>query len=313
MPGFITHFVFGKEGYKDFTEGSVKEAIRKHRHAYNTGLQGPDIFFYFPAYILISKKNLGSIMHRSEVNPFFSEMLNYIKKADAIDREILIAYVAGFLGHQTLDSTTHPYIYYFTNYQEGQKGYFARHAKFETNIDHYMSKEKLKMDGYHFDTALSVKLDEREYKVIGEALSYVCSKLYKVRSNRYIYGLIVRGFSKEIGLFKDGTGKKTKLVSKIEKAIMGNEHFTPLIIRKNHILTKQDILNINKKEWSNYWDVTLKSTKGFLKLFEDAKKQYVSTVSSFEKCINDDNLEKHAKELMSKIGNKSYRSGLPYQ
>lgn len=320
MPGFITHFVFGKEGFKDVTEGKVKEAIRKYRHVYNIGLQGPDIFFYFPGYVLISKKNLGTIMHRSEVNAFFSEMLNYMKKTTTIDREILTAYVAGFLGHQTLDSSTHPYIYFFTDYKEGEKGYFARHAKYETDIDYYMSKERLKMHAYYFDMGASVKLNEREYKVIGNAMSEVCSKLYKVRANSYVYGLVARGFNKEISLFKDASGNKIRFVSRLEQIIMGHEHFTPLIIKKNHKLTSRDILNFKKQEWSNYWDSSIVSTRGFLELFEGAKKHYVDTIDAFERCLNVlntaqeiDSLEKNKEEFLKKIGNKSYRTGLSYQ
>ena len=317
MPGFITHYVFGKEGFKEFTEGSVKEAVRKHRHAFHIGLQGPDIFFYFPAYVLISKKNLGTIMHRSEVNPFFRELSAYILKSEPAEREILIAYIAGFLGHQALDSTTHPYVYFFTDYKEGEKGYFARHAKFETDIDYFMAGKYLKMDAYYFDMASSVKLEPVEYKVIGEAVSAICSKLYKVRRNKYVYGMAVRGFSTGISMFKDGSGNKTKLVSRLENLVMGNEHFTPLIIRKNHKLTSQDILNKKGKEWSNYWNRTLKSDKGFLELFREAKTDYVSTIKAFEDCINDCResafyKEKHMEEFMNKIGNKSYRTGLPY-
>lgn len=318
MPGFITHYVFGKEAFKGFTEGSVKEAVRKHRHAFNIGLQGPDIFFYFPAYILISKKNLGTIMHRSEVNLFFRELTAYIPKSECADREILIAYTAGFLGHQALDSTTHPYVYSFTDYKEGEKGYFARHAKFETDIDYYMAREFLKMDAYYFDMAASVKLEQGEGKVIGGALSAICSKLYRVRQNKYVYGAAVRGFSTEISLFKDSSGNKTKLVSRLEKLVMGNEYFTPLIIRKDHKPTGQDILNKNGKEWSNYWNRTLKSDKGFTSLFSEAKTSYISTIAAFESCIDDTGdsefyKEKHIEEFMKKIGNKSYRTGLPYQ
>lgn len=318
MPGFITHYVFGKEGFKEFTEGSIKEAVRKHRNAFHIGLQGPDIFFYFPAYVLISKKNLGTIMHRSEVNPFFSELSTYIIKSEPADRDILIAYTAGFLGHQALDSTAHPYVYSFTDYKEGEKGYFSRHAKFETEIDYYMSREYLKMDAYYFDMASSVKLKPEEYKVIGEALSAICSKLYNVRRNKYVYDTVVRGFSTEISLFKDATGNKTRLVSRLEKLFMGNEHFTPMIIRKNHILTDHDILNLQGKEWSNYWNRNLKSDKGFQDLFWEAKKAYISTITAFENYISDDSgskfsEEKHMDEFMKKIGNKSYRSGLPYQ
>lgn len=317
MPGFITHYVFGKEGFKEFEEGSVKEAVRKHRHAFNIGLQGPDIFFYFPAYVLISKKNLGTIMHRWEVNPFFKEMLDFILKSAPVEREILIAYAAGFLGHQALDSSTHPYVYYFTDYREGEKGYFARHAKFETDIDYYMSKRYLKMDAYYFDMASSVNLETREYKVIGEAISAICSKLYRVRRNKYVYGMVVRGFSTEISLFKDASGNKTKILSRLEKLVMGNEHFTPLIIRKNHRLTNQDILNNKGKEWSNYWDNKLKSKQGFLELFQNAKKRYIITIAAFENCINVTEIQelyqkKYKEEFMKKIGNKSYRTGLTY-
>ena len=153
--------------------------------------------------------------------------------------------------------------------------------------------------------------------MIGRTISDICSELYKVRRNKYVYGTAVRGFSTGISLFKDASGNKIKLISWIEKLVMGNEHFTPLIIRKNHKLTSQDILNKNGKEWSNYWNQALKSEKGFIELFSEAKSSYVSTIAAFEKCINSSgeslfNKKKHMEEFLKKIGNKSYRTGLPY-
>ena len=321
MPGFITHFVFGKEAYKRFIQGDVKEAIRKYRHVFNVGLQGPDIFFYFPMFKLISKKNLGSIMHRSEVNPFFEEMLSYIIELNSIDKQILIAYLAGFYAHQTLDSTMHPYIYYFTNYMEGKKGYFAKHAKFETDIDYYLSKNKLKKHAYYFNLASSVKLTSREAMVIGEAMSTVCSKIYSVRNNKTIYTIAFQNFSYAISFFKDSSGNKIKFISKLEKLFLGNEHFTPLIIRKNHKLTSQGILNQKKEQWSNYWSKGLKSDKNFFELFDKAMNVYVSTITSFDyyiesigrKIDGNSDIDKYKKEILNKIGNKSYRSGLSYK
>ena len=82
MPGYITNNIIGREEFKKMKSEDVRSAIRNNRNAFNIGLQGPDIFFYFPASFMINKKNLGSIMHTRRTGVYINKMLVYINGLD---------------------------------------------------------------------------------------------------------------------------------------------------------------------------------------------------------------------------------------
>src|SRR5574344_691941 len=159
MPGFITHNLFGREEYKKMQDNSVKKSIRSQRNVYNLGLQGPDLFFYFPFARYIGKKNLGSMMHNTEVNTYFSKMLDYIEKLkDAEEKNIAVAYLSGFLGHYMLDCHCHPYIYAKTDYLTKNKFYHAKHVQLETDIDYLICKDyfKIKVNDFPYKDLISL-------------------------------------------------------------------------------------------------------------------------------------------------------------
>ncbi|MDE7326131.1 MAG: zinc dependent phospholipase C family protein [Lachnospiraceae bacterium] len=111
MPAFYTHYIFGKLGYQDLEESMLKEMIRKHKKVYAFGLSGPDIFFYFAIDQLLLKRTPGSRMHEEKCGIFLRRMLNEALALSAKEREIGLAYLAGFIGHYALDVSCHPHVY----------------------------------------------------------------------------------------------------------------------------------------------------------------------------------------------------------
>ena len=120
MPGFLTHYLFGKQLLKhpnmEHCSPMFINAITKHRNVYNLGLQGPDLFFYYLPCNLDKNKKLGNIMHVSHIGDYFSYCVNYLNSiTDIRTRDIFTAYLAGAIGHYTLDCTAHPFIYFRTD------------------------------------------------------------------------------------------------------------------------------------------------------------------------------------------------------
>ena len=66
MPGFTLHYLFGVETYRMLSPGVLQDTIHAHTAAYCLGLQGPDIFFYYPVSYL-RKENIGGVMHEEHV------------------------------------------------------------------------------------------------------------------------------------------------------------------------------------------------------------------------------------------------------
>ena len=46
MPGYVTHYIFGREVYHNLKNNSLKKNLYYNRAAYGLGLQGPDIFLF---------------------------------------------------------------------------------------------------------------------------------------------------------------------------------------------------------------------------------------------------------------------------
>ena len=60
MPGYVTHYIFGRDMYEKLNDPVLKNNLYKNRAVYALGHQGPDIFFYYlPAYVLHGH-NLGA-------------------------------------------------------------------------------------------------------------------------------------------------------------------------------------------------------------------------------------------------------------
>ncbi len=111
MPAFYTHYIFGRLGYHDMEEGALKEMVRRHKKVYAFGLSGPDIFFYFAPDQLLVHPTPGSRLHEEKCGAFLRCMLKEVLSLSGKEREIGIAYLAGFIAHYALDVSCHPHVY----------------------------------------------------------------------------------------------------------------------------------------------------------------------------------------------------------
>ena len=125
MPGYVTHYIFGRDMYEKLNDPVLKNNLYKNRAVYALGHQGPDIFFYYlPAYVLHGH-NLGDMAHTENTGAFYAALLesrSIFKKPE--DLQIANAYLEGFLGHYILDSICHPFIYGRTHYKKNDSGFF---------------------------------------------------------------------------------------------------------------------------------------------------------------------------------------------
>ena len=105
-----------------------KKDLYYNRAAYGLGLQEPDIFFYYlPSYVL-EGHNIGALAHVRETSAFFQGLIESRNQfSSRTDLNIAEAYLIGFLGHYTLDTICHPYIYAMTHYKDKkEKTYFSK-------------------------------------------------------------------------------------------------------------------------------------------------------------------------------------------
>ena len=76
MPGFASHYLFGQQSLSHLKEDQEYHILSLHPHAYNLGLQGPDIFYYYlPAWLLYDH-NAASLIHENSSLQFFIAMID---------------------------------------------------------------------------------------------------------------------------------------------------------------------------------------------------------------------------------------------
>lgn len=315
MPGFVTHYIFGRETYRKLKCNPQKKNLYYNRAAYALGLQGPDLFFfYLPTYALY-RTNLGSIAHTSETRAFFMGLIeSYYRITNSADRGVAEAYLTGFLGHYLLDTTCHPYIYAATRYNGREKDYFCRHAYLETDIDTALLDLKLHKKPCQFHAADTIALTHRQEKVIArllyDAYHYAFPGL-RIRKSTMWAGI----FSIRLGMWMlhDDSGQKKVLFRFAEKHFLGYPLFSPLI-PSDTLFFRTDPFNLRHAAWTNPWDSSLTSTTSFFELYEKARARYLVQMKKLYALLHaapDTNLQQRLlRDFMKDYQNLSFHSGL---
>lgn len=321
MPGFVTHYIFGTEAFRDIQCDSprqtrtLKRNLSANRSVYSLGQQGPDLFFYYlPSYVL-EGHNLGAIAHVKETGAFFRGLLKCaLTFENPYDRAIAESYLYGFLGHYTLDTVCHPYIYAMTHYKEKRPDYFHRHAYLETDIDTSLLNMKLHRKPYEFHSADTIVLTTRQKKVVAKMLYYAYRYAYP-ELRIYKPTMFLSIFSLRLGMriLHDDSGQKKAMVRLTERYFLGYPLFSPLF-PSNYLFFRTDPFNLRRAPWRNPWDKSLTSNETFFDLYSKAEQQYLSRLKKLytifhnteEKSLRD----KHIREFLSEYGNLSFHSGL---
>ena len=135
MPAFYAHKRFGAQVAK-VLPADLGTIVNNHYTAYDIGLQGPDIFFYYrPCYINRIIK-IGTGLHHAPAREFFENALHVMKKTPRDSAQY--AYLMGFICHYALDSECHSYVIP----KSERPGY--NHLVMENEFDRYL----LRKDGF---------------------------------------------------------------------------------------------------------------------------------------------------------------------
>lgn len=313
MPGFVTHYIFGKETYRRLRQQDQKRNLYNNRAAYGLGLQGPDIFFYYlPSYVLHGH-NIGALAHTCETNAFFRGLLHgYCHMTNDEDRGIAEAYLTGYLGHYLLDTTCHPYIYAMTHYKGRTKDYFSHHAYLETDIDTALLAIKLHRGLGSFFIGDTLRLTRRQKRVIAELLYnayHYAFPTYRLKRLTMRLGI----FSIQLGLriLRDRTGQKKVLFRFVEKHFPGYPVFSPLIA-SDSLFFRTDPFNLRHARWANPWDERRISTESFFDLYRKAGRRYLSMSAELYAALHADGAAqaRQMKKFLDRYQNLSFHSGL---
>lgn len=332
MPGYITHYLFGrqalslpvvKESYPNF-----RKLIQNHAHVFNIGTQGPDLFLYLLQSNLNSKKKLGSIMHHTKSDVFFQTCLDYLSNANSNSiKDVFCAYFAGMLCHYTLDCYAHPYIYWKTGYRIDKPdnlAYLAKHCQFESDLDYAMLQRtcgclpsKFKRDKY-------IKLKEEDINLLSKALSETISKTYYLHETAYttpsFMKLALKYMPYKVHFLNDKGGPKRKVIAAVEKKTIKSPILSSLFT-VDHITDLDGVLNLNRSPWKNPWNLNTTYHTSFLELYKDSllvigKRLHLLAAFYDSLSVLSSNYAKTTilkEDLLEELGDYSYNTGLSWR
>lgn len=322
MPGFITHYFFGRNVSKALENQPLKTILEENHTLFYLGTQGPDLFFYDLLSLRYSDhRNLGSYLHENQIQDFFHFALDELQTLKRVkDREACLAYICGFLCHYKLDHHAHPFIYGRTGYDVHTSGhdYYPKHFQLETEIDRYLLKEWTGKKLTDFPQASFFYLDKATRSLLSSFLSNVIShtvgKKKPVLSShlqpRFIKFILLEAYV-ESKILMDPHSYKKNFFATLEKTLK----LPPLLSSKfitNHQEDLDDFLNKKQTTWENPWDRSIRSKDSFPMIYKNAKRDCIQLLSQLDItllcCCKNKN---YTRSFSEKIGNYSYHSGLP--
>lgn len=307
MPGFITHYVFGRDVIRSLSKQKLKEIIKLHKQVFYLGTQGPDIFSYnFHLLMFHDQRNIGSYMHHYRTKRFFETAFWQLDKIEKEEYLCFLAYISGFFCHYILDSICHPYVYARTDFDvnHSSNAYYEKHFELENQIDRYYAKQSLNIPYEKIPQQDVFCLPKQEENSIAYHLSQCLKKTYQdlwkkkepspdfIKRTLYLARI-------ESKLLSDPNSRKKMIIEKIEnKTIHHHLLSSKFITAKSY--NQGDYLNLQKEEWKNPWDLQRNSNESFLDLF----KKSLNCAQELLPLI----LEER-KQLISKLDDTSYYSG----
>lgn len=323
MPGFASHYLFGQESLSHLKEDREFHTLSLHPHAFNLGLQGPDVFYYYlPAWLLYDK-NIASHIHGEASLQFFIAMLDARNKLSKHSHRIIAdAYICGFLGHYTLDTYCHPYIFARTHHlqnkdRNGGLYDFGRHVFLETGIDQEMISHFLHCKPTDFRPGDTIALSPKERCVIAKVLAFAIAKVYPdAAMPKWQIRGACRAMKTESRLMHDPSGVKKRIVRRLEAIFVKVPVISPML-PSDTVYAYKDPCNYRHKLWHNPWNPEIDHTESMYDLFTIAAPTFADRIHAYFGAVNehtDVSMEDiyHARNnFMEKHGDLSYNTGLP--
>ncbi len=327
MPGFRTHFIFGKISQEKFKFNQGYPCIREHQRAYQLGQQGPDIFFYYLPSVLLYQENIGTIMHNRNIMQFFSSLFEARKIfLTKHSREIADSYIMGFIGHYTLDTIAHPYIQYRVKRRQNADNItyaHGNHVQLETDIDIALQKRYLHLEASEFHPETTIDLSFWESIVISRLLAHALRSTYpKHYIPFYEVFFAIKSTQATLKALHDPHNYKKKIMHFIDRQIFHHAYYSSAVAN-DQTQIYEDPLNLRHYAWHNPWNEKIKSNQDFLELFSEAGGIYAKRLDMYRRMNDNSNkstlFSKKVQELtyyrrlnllLDELGNVSYSKGI---
>lgn len=277
MPAFLTHYLFADE---------LLAKDEQYREVTILGSQGSDPLFYYGYKIFGKRKALaetrqyGTTIHHIDLSGFVNFVFLKIKKTNnELEKEVLSAYLKGFLMHYVVDRNCHPYVFYRSGFPvegEPKRNYTFIHSLFESRVDALVFKYKnLPRVGPKKPT----KIKNEHLKIVSNVYyEFAIEVLNENKITPLSFYQAVKDMTFANSFLYSRTGLKKKFIEKHLRYTLYNSMSTPLKVEDDD---KVDYLNLKKSMWMH--PVTGEvSTNPFVELLDIAKEDFSVASSLFE-------------------------------
>ncbi|MBR2822780.1 MAG: zinc dependent phospholipase C family protein [Clostridia bacterium] len=292
MPDIAMHHVFGTE-VRDGLPENVRRSLVDDPYVF--AFFGPDPWFlYKPGK---SREGRGRRMHTTKTGAFLTALAKGAREGQA--REDMFSYLAGFLCHYALDSTTHPYIIWQTTETWPT---CRAHREMEHALDIRLAQreghwgERHPLTDYHQPR---IQLPERMAMDLNRVYRevYGWEGVWKDLNRCYLrYRMVFRLMESPRSVFR------------MLASVCPTQRFRSLSHVRCAFTDGRDVENLSHTPWHAAFDRKITSTESFPELFEKAKREAIRMITDAWKYVYEGSLTEA--ELRESVGNRSYLSGL---
>lgn len=302
MPATYTHHLFTKDVFK-----SLDKKLQNKIDVDTFNLFGKSfdaLFFY--------KTKLGSYMHTNFANLYFANTIKYIREHNLINEKAILSYLYGSICHYVLDSTIHPFVYYYGGkYDKNNKKtykYRGKHDYIESMIDAILYKERNNKIMYKNRVYAEVFPKYKFSNELFNTINYVYLNTFNVNNGGKIYFKSYKHFKFCYKYFMSSRFGFKKFVLKVFDKL----HLVKSLKLQylNYRVTKFDksVLNLEHNKWFYPVDKKINYHYSFYDLYDVALVKATKLIKLIDDALDKD--DKTIKKVLKEIGNLGYGTGV---
>ena len=292
MPDPTVHVSFGREVLASLPE-EVREAIMPD--PYTFALFGPDVWFLYKPFG--RRESRGRRMHTTKPGAFLLSLLRRARESTC--RAELFSYLAGFICHYALDSTTHPYVIWVTT----QEHVFPR---CHMSLEHALDAAVMRRDGF-WGTSHPVTRHYFPRVRLPENMRADLDAVYEeVYGWRHCWKDMNRSclrYRRCFRIMEQPRGFAARIARLTKSPVLCSFMYSESFFHG------RDPENNEHRPWHNPFDPALTSSESFPEMREKARRLAVRLITASYRFLYD--MEGTQEELAALIGDRSYLSGLP--
>lgn len=289
MSGFLTHYLIGIESRDKLSDNYIKDVITNHNHAFLIGLHGTDLLPFnmrsMSRRALTYRTNAISSRNHEDA-ALMSSMLEYISTAQGHQRDVCIAYMAGFLCFYAIDRAAAPYISYRvlqgTALKNSSRSEQALRSEIETTIDTVMLRSHCHMEPSQLNFEALTFISKKDAAAIGRMMQYAVLATYKKKISASELAAGVHNVRRQlVALQPDATFRRAWVGT-----VRGKLPMRRLTVYRDLQADEQDYMNNSEKAWYPYAGCPMPLNKSFSDIYDDALRSSVSLLEELDSTLS---------------------------